>query len=379
LGCLPCLICSHDGSEEFLEFVTMTSERYRVAIVFPSDAKGRLSTNVEQSRFADIANALCAAGIEVVGAPYADEFVEEVRAQLLGVDGVLIWVNPIERGHDRSVLNAMLADVASKGVFVSAHPDVIDKMGTKEVLYRTRRMSWGCDTRLYATLEEMWTELPASMASGTPRVLKQIRGQSGEGVWKVELADPLGSPPSMISLDTALRIGHAKRGSVEERMSLGAFLSRCQPYFAGAGGMIDQAYQSRLPDGMVRCYVVRDRVAGFGEQLVNALYPAAPGTSSSDAPQPGPRHYFPPTRSDFQRLKELLEREWLDELCRLLGLEKSQLPVIWDADFLYGPKDADGADTFVLCEINVSSVYPFPKDALAPLVAETLARIKGDR
>jgi hypothetical protein len=357
----------------------MTSERHRVAIVFPADAKGRFSPNVQQSRFADIAQALCAAGIEVVGAPYADEFVEEVRAQLLGVDGVLIWVNPIERGHDRSVLNAMLADVASKGVFVSAHPEVIDKMGTKEVLYRTRRMSWGCDTRLYATLDVMRAELPASVASGTQRVLKQVRGQSGDGVWKVELADPLGSPPSMISLDTALRIRHAKRGSAEERISLGAFLSRCQPYFAGAAGMIDQAYQSRLPDGMVRCYVVRDRVAGFGEQLVNALYPAAPGTSLSDAPQPGPRHYFPPTRSDFERLKEMLEREWLDELCRLLGLEKSQLPVIWDADFLYGPKDADGADTFVLCEINVRSVYPFPKEALAPLVAETLARIKGDR
>jgi hypothetical protein len=33
----------------------------------------------------------------------------------------------------------------------------------------------------------------------------------------------------------------------------------------------------------------------------------------------------------------------------------------------------------VLCEINVSSVYPFPTDALAPLAKETLARIKGAR
>jgi hypothetical protein len=359
----------------YLEFVAMASERHRVAIVFPADAKARLATIVEQSRFAGIVNALCAAGIEVVGAPYADEFVEETRAQLLSVDGVLVWINPIQGGRDRSVLNAMLADVASMGVFVSAHPEVIDKMGTKEVLYRTRKMSWGCDTRIYTTSEAMRVELPASVASGAPRVLKQTRGQSGDGVWKVELADPLGSPPSMISLDTDLLVRHAKRGSSEERMSLGAFLARCQPYFAGAGSVIDQAYQSRLPDGMVRCYLVRDRVVGFGEQLVNALYPT-PASSSNDAPQPGPRHYFPPTRSDFQRLKEKLERKWVDELCRLLGLEKSQLPVLWDADFLYGAKDADGADTFVLCEINVSSVYPFPEDALPPLVAETLALIR---
>jgi hypothetical protein len=176
-----------------------------------------------------------------------------------------------------------------------------------------------------------------------------------------------------------LRVRHAKRGSAEEKMSLGAFISRCETYFVGAGGMIDQAYQSRLPDGMVRCYVVRDRIAGFGEQLVNALYPAAPGTSEKDAPQPGPRHYFPPTRPDFQLLKRKLEGEWLDELCRLLNLEKSQLPVIWDADFLYGPKSPEGADTFVLCEVNVSSVYPFPEDALVPLAAETLTRIKALR
>ena len=63
----------------------------------------------------------------------------------------------------------------------------------------------------------------------------------------------------------------------------------------------------------------------------------------------------------------------------MVGLDKSQLPVIWDADFLYGPKDTDGIDTYVLCEINVSSVYPFPDDALMPLVAETLMRIKDHR
>src|SRR5262249_27179312 len=196
-----------------------------------ADPKERRSTNLERSRFADTAKALRAAGIEVVGAPYADEFVGEVRTELLSVDGVLVWINPIQAGCARSVLNGMLADVASKGVFVSAHPEVIDKMGTKEVLYRTRNMSWGCDTRLYATLEAMREELPASLASGVPRVLKQIRGQSGDGVWKVELAKSLNAPPSTMPIGTVLRIRHAKRGSEEETTTLGAFLSRCQPYF----------------------------------------------------------------------------------------------------------------------------------------------------
>ena len=54
-----------------------------------------------------------------------------------------------------------------------------------------------------------------------------------------------------------------------------------------------------------------------------------------------------------------------------LGIEADQLPVLWDADFLLGPKDAAGQDTYVLCEINVSSVSPYPEWA-NPLLATTL-------
>jgi hypothetical protein len=58
-----------------------------------------------------------------------------------------------------------------------------------------------------------------------------------------------------------------------------------------------------------------------------------------------------------------------------LGLTRDKLPALWDADFLYGPRDERGADTYVLCEINVSSVYPFPDEALAPLAAEVARRL----
>jgi len=354
----------------------MKTDRNRVAILFPADAEQRQATKVETSRFAGVATALAAAGAEVVSAPYADDFAEEIHSRLQHVDAVLVWLNPVEGGRDRSILNAMLREVASTGVLVSAHPEAIDRMGTKEVLYRTRNMGWGCDTRRYSDPAALRDALPASLSLG-PRVLKQIRGQSGDGVWKVELAVPPGSPPSTISSTTVLRVRHAKRGGVEETISLDEFVSRCRLYFAAASGMIDQPYQARLREGMVRCYVVGDRVAGFGEQLVNALYPAPAGASPADALQPGPRLYFPPTRPDFQRLKEKLEREWIPELCRTVALDGSCLPVLWDADFMYGAKDAEGADSYVLCEINVSSVYPFPPSALEPLVAATMARIGG--
>ena len=354
----------------------MTARKPRVAILFPADSKQLLATSLEQTRHAETAAALRASGLEVTGAPYADAIVGDVRELLADVDGVLVWFNPIEGGRDRTLLNSMLRSVALQGVFVSAHPEVIDRIGTKDVLYRTRHMGWGCDTRFYSSLDELRSELPASLAAGAPRVLKQIRGQSGDGVWQVASAEQHVGTTARPATETLLRVRHAKRDSPEELITLDAFLGRCRGYFMTGGGMVDQAYQSRLSEGMVRCYLVRDRVAGFGEQLVNMLYPAPPGSPASEAPPPGPRLYYPPTRVDFQPLKYRLECEWLDELCRVVGLEKSQLPVLWDADFLYGPKDANGADTYVLCEINVSSVYPFPPSAMAPLVAETVARLK---
>jgi hypothetical protein len=341
--------------------------RYRAGILFPAPADPGQSTKIEDPRLAAVAAALREAGVEAEAAPYTDEHVDDVRAQLLRVDGALVWVNPIERDRDRAVLDAMLEDVASKGVFVSAHPDTIRKMGTKDVLHRTRLMSWGCDTRLYPTLEALREGLPRSLAAGMPRVLKQIRGNGGNGVWKVERATP--------ARDAYVRVRHAKRGSVEETISLGELLQRFEPYYEAGGQLIDQAYQPRLTDGMVRCYLVGDRVAGFGEQVVNALYPAAPGADPNTAPQPGPRLYYPPTRPDFQALKRKMEDAWVGELCRTVALDPAALPVIWDADFLYGPEDAAGADTYVLCEINVSSVYPFPDEALAPLAAATRARL----
>lgn len=355
----------------------MTTKPNRVAILYPAGTDKQQATALNKSRYADVAEAFRVAGVEAVGAPYNDAFGEDVRATLKTVGGVLVWYNPIEDGRDRTALNTLLSEISARGAFVSAHPDVISKMGTKEVLYRTRGMGWGCDTQLHESLDALRASLSKTLVAGAPRVLKQIRGQSGDGVWKVELADAENAQLTKPRAEMKLRVRHAKRGAPEETMTLDAFLDVCRLYFTASGAMIDQPFQARLSEGMIRCYVIGDRVEGFGEQLINMLYPAPPGAPASEAPLPGPRLYYPPTRPDFQRLKEKLEREWIGEMCGLLGLKRSELPVLWDADFLYGAKDASGLDSYVLCEINVSSVSPFPPSALAPLVAEAVARLRS--
>jgi hypothetical protein len=152
-------------------------------------------------------------------------------------------------------------------------------------------------------------------------------------------------------------------------MPLAEFFKRCEQYFIGSGKVIDQAYQSRLAEGMIRCYLVHDQVAGFGHQAINALYPTPPGVNPSEAPQPGPRLYHPPTLPEFQPLKHKLEQEWVPALQKVFEIQTDSLPIIWDADFLLGPKDTAGEDTYVLCEINASSVAPYP-DSAVPFMAQ---------
>jgi hypothetical protein len=70
-----------------------------------------------------------------------------------------------------------------------------------------------------------------------------------------------------------------------------------------------------------------------------------------------------------------MESEWVPQLQRTVGVERESLPVIWDADFLFGPKTESGEDTYVLCEINASSTFAFPEHAMPGVARAALERI----
>ncbi len=119
----------------------------RVALVYAGDRSARQSATPENSRFPKLFEALSTLGMAAEPAVYHDDFRDEVRAQLMQMDGVLVWVNPIEDGRDRTQLDALLREVAAAGIYVSTHPDVILQLGTKEVLVQTRHMGWASTTR----------------------------------------------------------------------------------------------------------------------------------------------------------------------------------------------------------------------------------------
>jgi hypothetical protein len=204
----------------------------------------------------------------------------------------------------------------------------------------------------------MRAELPGRLAAG-PRVIKRNRGNGGQGVWKVEM---LGK--------SQVRVLDATK-EASDKLPLETFLARCDGYF-GDGCIIDQPFQARLTEGVVRCYMAGDRCAGFGHQKVKALVeePAARA-------QAGPRLYASNADARFQRLQRLMEDRWTPELMSLLDISSRDLPIIWDADFMLGPRDANGVDSYVLGEINVSSVFPIPDEAPSEIARTVVGRLRS--
>jgi hypothetical protein len=237
---------------------------------------------------------------------------------------------------------------------------VIAKIGVKAVLYRTRTLGWGTDTRNYETPAAFAGEFPKLVAL-SPRVLKPNRGNGGLGVLKVESAGAGNVRVQEAGGEAAIRI-----------LPLHEFIADMRHTFSADEGLLDQPYQARLTDGMIRCYVSGERVAGFGHQMVRALAPPEAGPA-------GRRLYCGPADPRFQELKAVLERDWIPQMAELLALSLNDLPVIWDADFLLGPKNAAGQDSYVLCEINASSVFPIPDEAPDAIAATLLDRLATHR
>ena len=193
----------------------MTStDAVRIAVVIPGDPRN--PPDPASTRWAPVFDALRLAGAAARAIIYRDDVGREFVAQLAGFDGALVWINPIVDGHRRDSLDLMLREVVTRGVFVSADPRVIQRMGTKDVLYDTRTHPWGTDTRLHRSWQEMQPEVRDALERGA-RVLKQRRGQDGNGVWRIALVDPGdGAADPIVYLQEA-RSGSAARATAAVR------------------------------------------------------------------------------------------------------------------------------------------------------------------
>lgn len=339
-------------------------EPYSVAFVVYGDRDSTRDA-VSEEKYKGLASAFMSAGFRIQSVLYNDEVPEDVFASLSRFDAVLVWVNPIEQGKDRSHLDALLTSLAEKASVISAHPQAILKMGTKEVLFRTKHMDWGSPTRLYSRYEDFEEQFARSLEQTGAKVIKQYRGNGGNGVFKIVKGPSNGE----------VTLQHAKRGEEAKTISWRDFLQQFKSYFGNGGMLVEQDWNAHHQNGMVRCYLSAGKVVGFGYQEINALYEVSTPDGVLHLP-PSPRYYFTENCGLFADLRESMETTWVPQMQQVLSIPDDLLPVIWDADFFISEVNSPTAKgKYNLCEINVSSVSPFPPSAIPFMVKEVASRI----
>ncbi|MBZ0285777.1 MAG: Cj0069 family protein [Anaerolineae bacterium] len=337
----------------------------RIALLWYGETQDDNPIIGSRNRLEALYNALIERGYDVVSVPYTHERHDEAVAQLHDCAGIMVWVNPIENDQNRSRLDAALAELVAEGVYVSARPDVIPKMGAKAVLYHTRHMGWGTDVCLYQTYEQFAAEFPKGLLEKKIRILKQDRSHSGEGVWKVERF-------TTSHTDGAIRLMHAGSDTVSE-VALSTFIASWEAHFAAGGYLVEMPFLPRVAEGIIRCYMNQNRVIGFLHQLpkTDGINVSGSGLLVTEGLPEGKRVYDADAPR-YAGLKAKLETAWVSEMRNTLAIESDDLPVLWDTDFIMGDKTQSGEDTYLLCEINVSSVYPSAESPIGQLADSLL-------
>lgn len=129
-------------------------------------------------------------GCEIV--KYCDTKHDEFARQVQKYDALIVRINP---GHlsqrmlpgRQERFDALMNDLLSKGKLIWSSPEVQTRMGAKDALVAINHLTCGLpDTFAYDNAEDLEEGFKKTCAF-QPRVIKQNRGSSGEGIWLVWL------------------------------------------------------------------------------------------------------------------------------------------------------------------------------------------------
>lgn len=278
---------------------------------------------------------------------YSDEQRGEIyRYVLESADAYVSRINPGNL-KDETGYFQMLRELVQQGVQGLPHPDAMIAYGGKDSVARLRGTGLVPeDVYVYYSTEELRTHFPRVLTTGV-RVLKQNRGSTGEGIWRVEVKDSKKyQGEEAIPLDAALKLTEARDNHVEER-TLGEFMDFCSQYVEGENGqLLDMPFLPRIKEGEIRVLMLRD-------QAVSVVHKKpAEGADAFSATLFSGAKYRYDQPSEWPELVALVEGS-LPLLQKNLG--GYALPLLWTADFILD-RDEQGKDKYVLGEINASCV-----------------------
>jgi glutathione synthase/RimK-type ligase-like ATP-grasp enzyme len=271
-----------------------------------------------------------------------ERLLEELPARF---DTYISRINPGHIPGGEALYFEMLRELCNRGMVGMPHPDAMLAFGAKDALVKLRDTPLvPSDTFVAYEMEDFRPQFAKTLSTGI-RVLKQNRGSTGSGIWRVELLSQEGVVPGEpLPESTLIRCTEALDNHVEEQ-TLGAFMDYCQQYLDGDQGMIvDMPYLPRIVEGEIRILFV-------GEEPIFVVHkkPAEGGFSAT---------LFSGAQYTYE------EPEKWDELVKLFltslpdindRLGGHDTPLIWTADFMLDTDDK-GEDKYVLGEINCSCV-----------------------
>ncbi|TQR39727.1 hypothetical protein C7Y47_01465 [Lysinibacillus sphaericus] len=270
-------------------------------------------------------------------------------------------INPGNLQHEQEYFD-MLRELCHAGVIGMPHPDAMIGYGSKDAL--TKLASTNLvpdDTFAYYTIEAFKAQFPTSLAI-TERVLKQNRGSTGEGIWRVKLVERLAEGITEVPLDAEIKCTEARDNHVEY-WKLSDFMTFCERYITGPNGMlIDMRFLPRITEGEIRLFMLRNKPINVVHKKPANSADAFSATLFSGA------QYRYDAPEDWEELVQNFLTQ-LPHVTSLLG--NYALPLIWTADFMLDTNEA-GEDCYILGEMNCSCVGFTSELSLAHQVAEEI-------
>ena len=276
---------------------------------------------------------------------YSDEEYDAVKAKLESCNGVIVRIMPgVYEGVTQDKLNSLLKGVAASGIPVMPHPDATTKMGNKDALVKIRELSCGLlDTFAYYDILSFQESFPKTIGSGA-RVIKQNRGPQGKGIWVCKLKDT--NDAHNVTGSTVLELQEAFDNHKEER-TVDEFMTFCEEYLVGDNAqLIDQQFLPRVVEGEIRLNMVHTTPTGIVVKT-----PAEGGISANLACGAT----YEPYKADDPKFATMMDdflNKDMPKLMEALGLAGQPLPLIWTVDFILGPKDASGNDTYFVGQLG---------------------------
>merc|ERR1712054_727449 len=234
-------------------------------------------------------------------------------------------------------------------------PDVMEQMGAKDALCKIAKLNIGLeDTLAYYDEAEFSAGFKKTMAF-QPRVIKQNRGSSGEGIWIIKLkagnyCDTFGE--RSCEDGELLDLMEANDNHAEEH-TVGEFIEFCVKgrteksgewtskgvgkYLEGgkaAGGqLVDQRFCPRIVEGEVRVFMIVDTpTLLIHKKPKEGGISAVGGTGSIYT-------YFGPDAPEYADLIKKFTVNDMPKIMPSLGLADEPLPLVWTGDFI--PVDDD--------------------------------------